>query len=62
MVGEINFRAIQYLPSTGILSGSIQTYAGDFSLSGIFLPIRPAVFQENINTLRANTQLPLSIS
>ncbi len=62
IVGEINFRNIQYLPSTGTLSGSIQTYAGDFSLSGIYLPLKPAQLHQDVSKLAANTNLPLSIS
>lgn len=61
-VWEVDFHTIQYIPSSGILSGSIATLAGDFSLSGTFLPLRPSILHENLGTLTANTQVVLSVS
>lgn len=54
MVGDIVFdgvqQKIQYLPDSGTLSGSITSYIGDFSLSGVRLPLRPVVFTDMSGT------------
>lgn len=47
MIGEVTFdpNRIQYIPATASLSGMISSFfAGDFSLSGVRLPLRPAQF------------------
>ena len=43
MIGDIVFdRKVEYDPATGYLSGSIATYIGDYSLSGVSMSLFPA--------------------
>jgi hypothetical protein len=62
VAGDVFFSQVDYIPTLGELSGSVQTWAGDFSLSGIYLPLRPAEFNEDISNLVASDTLTLSIS
>lgn len=62
LVWEVNFRSIEYLHTTRTLSWSIKSNAGDFSVSGIPLPLKPAELNEDITKLKANTTATFSIS
>lgn len=61
LVGDVIFDDVEYIPSLGELSGSVMTYAGDFPLFGISLPLRPIVLNENIDFLKANHRTAFSI-
>lgn len=44
-IGDIFFdRNVVFLPELGTLSGSVSTYIGEYSFSGIALPLMPASF------------------
>ncbi len=40
-IGELSFANVRYSPSTGTLSGSIGSFAGDLKVGGTSLPLRP---------------------
>jgi hypothetical protein len=59
-VWDIDFSQVKYNPTTGLLSGSVLTFAWDISLTGIALPLRPVTLNES--TLVANHSATLSVS
>lgn len=63
MVGDIVFGSgkVKFDPKTALLSGTMSTYIGDYSLSGIILPLIPAEFSEG-KTVSANHEATLTIS
>lgn len=63
MVGDVIFqdRKVSFDPKTALLSGTMSTYVGDYSLSGIILPLIPAGFTE-WKTVSANHEATLTIS
>ncbi len=62
IVGDVDFSHVDYIPSLGELSGSVVTFAGDISLSGIYLPLRKSEFNEDISSLVASPNISLSVS
>lgn len=63
MIGDVTFEngKVKYDPMTALLSGTMSTYVGDYSLSGIILPLLPAEFAEGTGSLADHAQI-LSIS
>lgn len=63
MIGDVIFEdgKIQFDPYTALLSGTMSTYVGDYSLSGIILPLLSAEFSEGTGSLADHAQI-LSIS
>lgn len=54
-IGDIVFdRRVQYIPTTGTLSGKISTYIGDISLDGVMLPLLPATLSGSTYTSMAD--------
>ena len=61
-IGDIIFdKKVFYYPSTTTLSGTISTYMGVVSFSGIFLPLGPTVFTEG-DTSSANHMTARTLS
>jgi hypothetical protein len=60
-IGELSFADVHYNPSTGKLSGSIGSWAGDLSVDGVSLPLRPVSFVESITGLIANHSTTLTV-
>lgn len=56
-----NTQKIQYLPSSGTLSWSISTNIGNFTLSGVFLPLLHAEFTDMSNSGVVDKAKSLSI-
>lgn len=54
MVWEVGFDNVVYEYASGTLSGSIHTFAGDFSVDGVLLPLRPAEIAESLVGLKTN--------
>lgn len=62
MVGDVRFdRRVNFDPETGYLSGTASTYIGEYSFSGIILPLLPVSFLEG-NTVTADHMKQLSFS
>ncbi len=63
MIGDVIFEngKVQFDPNTALLSGTMATYMGDYSLSGVMLPLLPAEFTEGTGVV-ANHQATLTIS
>ncbi len=63
MIGDVTFESgsVQFDPSTALLSGTMATYMGDYSLSGVMLPLLPAEFMEGTGVV-ANHQAILTLS
>lgn len=47
-IGEVGFANIRYNPSFGTLSGSLSSFAGEFDMSGISLPLLPVTLTESL--------------
>ena len=62
MVGDLDFSHVQYIPSQGVLSGSINTNVGPIPLDGVYLPLRPAFFDQDLSQIVATGAMNLSIS
>lgn len=60
-IGEVWFANVRYNPSTATLSGSIASFAGNFSVEGIYMPLIKASLQESLVWLRANHNISMSI-
>ncbi len=63
MIGDIIFESgkVKFDPKTALLSGTMSTYIGDYSLSGIILPLIRAEFREG-KTISTNHETTLTIS
>lgn len=62
-VGDIYFSSgttVTYDRTTGLLSGSVITFAGDLSLTGIILPIKPVELNETSMIAHHNATLTVS--
>ena len=58
-IGDIDFSAVKYNPTTGLLEWSLDTYVGDISVTGIALPIRPISLRESALSTDVNTALSI---
>lgn len=47
-IGEVGFANVRYNPSTATLSGSITSFAGNFSVEGVYMPLIRASLQESL--------------
>jgi hypothetical protein len=63
MIEDINFSPTRakYIPSLGVLSGTISSLMGEYSLSGIALPLFPSRLVEG-EEIRANHEKTLELS
>lgn len=62
-IGDITFdRRVQYIPTTGTLSGNVSTYIGDVSLSGVNLPLLRASLSGSSYTGMADHAKSLNIA
>jgi hypothetical protein len=60
-IGELSFANVRYNPSTGKLLGTIGSFAGDISVDGISLPLRPVDLFESLTGLTANHATILTV-
>jgi len=61
-IGELGFSGVEYISTTGILSWTLVTHVGNKSLSGIYLPLKPAHLSTDLDYSMVNHNLTLSIS
>jgi hypothetical protein len=61
MVGEVGFSGVKYYPSTATLSGTLHTFAGDYPINNIYLPLKPVEFIESLENLTTTDSLTLTV-